>query len=396
MEQHGLKRNIPLYYLFQASRASLFFVAIWVVYQETYLSFEQIAFFGAFSWLVLILFELPTGIIGDLISRRISMSIGSALVGFAFLALLWPSYEIMFAYSILFGVGVSMISGSNSALLYDTLKQLNREDDYPRIAANTSLIFQTTAVVAILVGGYLYEFNIKIPYLLRGIVSIVGVIFPLLMIEPKIDTYKFSLKGYVKQTTQGIKEAFKSSYLSRLSLLFVLVGGFAMSNHRFFAQKFLVEINLDTVTRSWLSSGIKLTVGLLTLYLARNKKVFNSKYFILILPVLFVVTLIPVQFLSYPAVVIMIFGIAIPSGSFQIFIGYPLNKRFSSRYRATALSTLNLLASLVYVIAVYFGGVFAEANSVSSYYFLIGVASLVIVVPLALSLVLRRETRANS
>lgn len=346
------------------------------------MTYDRVAYFGALSWLIIVIFELPTGVLADLISRKYSTAIGSLIAGLGFITFLQPSYNQMYVYTLLFGIGTSMISGSAKALLFDSLKELKREDDYPKIAATSNAIFQITSLVAIAAGGYLYTINKSLPYALRGLVLILGGIIPLFMTEPHIDTYTFSLKNYIKQTKLGFLESFKTKYLSLLSLLFILVSGIGLANFRFFSIKFMMEIGMDAIARTWTEVGIKLIIAITTVLLTRNKKLFYNKYFLLFLPSVMVLTLIPIRYITSPLVFFFLLGIALPSVTKEVFIGYHLNKDFTSKYRATALSTLNLLVSLLYSIVVYFGGKFVVGNSVGEYYYYVGFLFLIVVVPL--------------
>ena len=49
---------------------------VWVAYQLSLISYPQMAFAAAGSYLVQILFELPSGAIADLLGRRKTMIIG--------------------------------------------------------------------------------------------------------------------------------------------------------------------------------------------------------------------------------------------------------------------------------------------------------------------------------
>jgi len=111
------KKNILLYYIFIAGRAGLFFNSIWIAYQELFLSFEQIAFFVALIQIFIVIFELPTGVLADLISRRISMAIGVVLMGIGYLSILANSLLMMYVYALTYGIGLSMLSGADKALL---------------------------------------------------------------------------------------------------------------------------------------------------------------------------------------------------------------------------------------------------------------------------------------
>lgn len=387
-----LRHNILYSYFFAASRAGLFTVPMWVVYQQEFLSFPKIAFFASLLLILTIVFELPTGVLADLWGKRKTLILGAGLIGLGFILIgSTPSYPMMYIHVLLVGIGESFISGSFKALIFDRLKEEGHSEKYPHISANITFIFQIVATLTILVGGYIYDISNGLPYILRGMLALTGIPFLFLMKEPLIDTETFSLKGYINQTKIGIKEAFKNSYTTRLAILYIFVSGFAFSNHRFFSQPFMVESALDSIQRSWLASAIKLFIGFLTIYLAKRKKLFESKNFLLLLPIIMVVSLIPINFVSFPLAIIFLVGIAFPSGTSDIFIGYPVNQQISSKYRATALSTLNMFALFVFAAGNYIGGLISDRYSVGFYYSVVGIFILVFIIPLTLNIIATQQ-----
>ena len=67
-------------------------------------------------------FEIPTGVVADVHSRRTSMIVGSALVGSAFIVVgLFPDFTIILAAQVLFGVGATFQSGASEAWIADEL-----------------------------------------------------------------------------------------------------------------------------------------------------------------------------------------------------------------------------------------------------------------------------------
>ena len=123
-----MKRNIPLYYFFTAMRAGLFFVPIWISYQSHFLNLTQIAFFASLQLTATLILELPTRVLADLIGKKYTLFIGTLINGISYLLLgLFPTPNTMIIYALLNGLGISFISGANSALLYDTLIDLDKK-----------------------------------------------------------------------------------------------------------------------------------------------------------------------------------------------------------------------------------------------------------------------------
>jgi len=75
LNKKDLSRNIPIFYIYNALGAGLFFVPIWVVYQQEFMTFSQMAFFNALFYIIILVFELPTGAFADLVGRKYSRKI---------------------------------------------------------------------------------------------------------------------------------------------------------------------------------------------------------------------------------------------------------------------------------------------------------------------------------
>jgi MFS family permease len=67
------------------------------------------------------LFEVPSGYVADIWGRKRAVLLGSFLNGLGFLSLLWADgYVDFLIYEFILGIGLSLISGADLALLYDS------------------------------------------------------------------------------------------------------------------------------------------------------------------------------------------------------------------------------------------------------------------------------------
>lgn len=123
-----IEHNIYKIYLIKAAR----WLMLTTPYVPLFLGENGIhksgfAFLAALQALVIIICEIPSGYLADVIGRKRTLIIG-ALLG----ALGYVIYSISFSFSgflvalIALGVGQSLISGSDSAMLYETLSALNK------------------------------------------------------------------------------------------------------------------------------------------------------------------------------------------------------------------------------------------------------------------------------
>ena len=82
----------------------------------------QLILVGTVLEATVFVFEIPTGVVSDVHSRRTSMIIGSALVGSAFIVVgLFPDFTIILTAQVLFGVGATFQSGASEAWIADEL-----------------------------------------------------------------------------------------------------------------------------------------------------------------------------------------------------------------------------------------------------------------------------------
>ncbi len=85
------------------------------------LSMNQVLQTQALFALTIALFEVPSGYLADIWGRRGTIVVGAAFFALGFLCLLWAdSFVDFLLYEVILGIGFSLISGADLALLYDT------------------------------------------------------------------------------------------------------------------------------------------------------------------------------------------------------------------------------------------------------------------------------------
>ena len=118
----SLQNNIRTIYLMGFFSSFLVVLPVFVpLLQGHGLSMSQVLQTQALFALTIALFEVPSGYFADLYGRRLAILIGAGLNAIGFLSLLWADSFLDFVvYEIILGVGFSLISGTDLALLYDT------------------------------------------------------------------------------------------------------------------------------------------------------------------------------------------------------------------------------------------------------------------------------------
>ena len=118
----SLQNNIRTIYLLGFFQHFMVVVPVFVpLLQGHGLSMSEVLQTQALFALTIALFEVPSGYLADIWGRRKAILVGSAFNAAGFISLLWAnSFEDFLVYEVLLGIGFSLISGADLALLYDT------------------------------------------------------------------------------------------------------------------------------------------------------------------------------------------------------------------------------------------------------------------------------------
>lgn len=201
--QAALQRNILLLRLFRPLLLSNAAIVPGLVpfFTEHGLSLTQIALLQAAFGLSLIWVELLTSALSDNRGRREILLFGSMLLVGAEASYALASGWIGFLLAeILLGIGYSLVSGVDRALLEESLRATNHQGEVQRELGWISHLEAWYVVVAFLIGGFLAEHvSTQAPFIF-GVIMFCGlVVVSLLFCEPPAD---FRRKGQEHVNTQ--------------------------------------------------------------------------------------------------------------------------------------------------------------------------------------------------
>ncbi|HEX3722550.1 MAG TPA: MFS transporter [Nitrolancea sp.] len=128
------------------------------------------------------LFEIPTGVVADVRSRRISIIIGLFLVGagFAFEGS-FPSLIPILIAQVIWGIGYTFTSGAREAWLAD---EVNDEARVGRIYLRGAQVGQMASIVGMLFSVALASIHVSVPMVVAGFgVMLLGVLMIFVMSE---------------------------------------------------------------------------------------------------------------------------------------------------------------------------------------------------------------------
>ncbi|EKD62432.1 MAG: major facilitator superfamily permease [uncultured bacterium] len=369
-----MKRNIKITYLLSYLKHSWFWIGIWVFY---YLRFTDYAGIGLIETVMIgtmSLSEIPTGAIGDLFGKRVTLFIGFFMESAGnFIMAFAPNFNVLVLSVIIMSFGGSMYSGTSEALAYDSLKQIGKERNYNKVTAN-SQSFQWIAVTLTgIIGGLLYKINPSYPFIASGIFFFIGALLCLLIHEPRIDTEKFSIRNFINQNKIGLRSLFINSEVKRLTLFLAAIGAIIVLSWEMLDGILGMEFGYDPLGLSVLSAVLFLAAAGASQLTAFLHERFGASKAIIFLAIITIVT-----FLVSPIAGLIIGGLSlILRSAVQTIIvnltSVVINENVESKYRATALSSFNMFKNLPYVLSAYLLGSLMDTITARNFAFVLGV-----------------------
>jgi MFS family permease len=199
-----MEKNILKFYWYRLTKFALFHIAIMVLfYQQRGLSFSQIMILQSFYYFAKVLSEVPTGALADRFGRKKSLVIGSFCHSSAYLLIFFSHSFIFFNLGeIIAGISMSFAYGADSALAYDSLKKLEREEEYQKIEGNAHSMRLLSFAIFAPIGGLLATINLALPYLASSIIIFFSGLLALTFIEPGKERSMVQSSGFQIDSTE--------------------------------------------------------------------------------------------------------------------------------------------------------------------------------------------------
>lgn len=231
----NLHKHNPLkvYLALRFSSALLFSVIVTVnlVYQATVVGLNplQLVLVGTMLETVSFLFEVPTGIVADVYSRKLSVMIGLLLIGLGFtFEGLFPYFGAVLIAQVIWGIGFTFVSGAREAWIADEEGEEKAGKAYSK-GSQMSLI---GSLIGIGISMALANVNIRLPIILGGILYSFQSLYLLFFMPEEnfhpVPVAKRETFGKMKETlVSGLKLVKQSPVLLTIVITGLIFGMFS-------------------------------------------------------------------------------------------------------------------------------------------------------------------------
>ncbi len=348
--------RIPLL-LFRTFLSSFFpamaFITVYMMH-DLGLSLLQIMLLQSVFRFSVAFFEVPTGVIGDKYSRKLSLITGSFLFILGWSIYLFKLKFIFYAFAeFLMGIAHAFKSGSDNALQYDTLKEDKLEKYYPKFVSMNRIAVLLASITGGLFSAIFYsKIGLRGIWLVSVFIVPVEILNLVLIKEPEINSNiskdKPNYSWYLKQMFTTLRP---NKFLQLLVFLLLI-----FSQVRYFAKWATQPLFLYFHVPIKYFGTILLTVisilGIILHYILikyKNKITLRFAGGILIANMLlFDIGMLLAKIVGPSAIILTIIVFRLISQEFESIFQSLIHPFISSEIRATVLSGISLMRSLIF------------------------------------------------
>lgn len=345
-------------------------------YQDNGLGMQEVFILQAIYSVAIVVLEIPSGYFADALGRKTTLIIGSVLgfMGYLVYSLSFGFWGFLVAEVVL-GFGQSLISGADSALLYDTLLQHKREKDYMKHEGRMISVGNFAEALAGIAGGLLAAISLRYPYYFQSLIAFAAVPAAFTLYEPKI--YGVAVKMSFAKIIGVVKFALIDSKRLRWNILYSSIVGASTLTMAWFVQPWFIKVDLPVTMFGVLWTLLNLSVGITALFAYKLERFFGVKPTVVGFSFVLAIGFFGAAFTESLWGLIFLFIFYMARGVATPVLKDYINRITSSDVRATVLSVRNFVIRIIFALWGPFYGWYIDAFSLQG---AIAIAGLVFVV----------------
>ncbi|OQY27371.1 MAG: hypothetical protein B6244_10965 [Candidatus Cloacimonetes bacterium 4572_55] len=365
-----LKENLWRYNFFAAMTFTPIMLPVIVLFwQENGLEMFDIFLLQSVFAVAVVLLEVPTGMVADRLGKRVSLIASSAflLTGMTTYALGFGFWIFLIA-ELLLSFGISLLSGADSAFLYDTLKRLDRTDEYQRIEGRARSIQLASVALCNLIGGFVGAYSYRMTLWLSAIGPFIALFTAFGFIEVNRPNTPRAFREGIASYSDLFGQSFHFVRKHRLIRWYILFSAVLTGSATWLLwlyQPYMRHCGLPIPMLGVAFTIFNLFAALVSRYAYRISDFFGQKKMVFVLMALQIFPLPALSFFIYPFSFLFILGHQAVRGILS-----PVMKSWILRYtyadkRATVLSMNSMGGRLFFAITALVVGFVTDRAGIS-------------------------------
>ena len=344
-----------------------------IFFQENGLSLQEVMILqGMYSFMVATM-EIPSGYLADVFGRKNTLILGGIFCFFGFLIIsLSFSFWYFIIGEIILGIGSSFISGADSAILYDSLAESKKENEYTKVEGVAYGIGNFSEAIAGICGGLLAEISLRLPWNVQVVVAGLIIPFTFLLVEPKKHQQNKLAKSF-KTIWQVVKFSLVENKTLKWLIILSSSIGFSTLSLAWFAQPYFKSIDMPLKYFGFAWAFLNLTTGFSSINAYRMQGLFSKDSFLILLSL---GISIPIFLLSKSTTIlglILITTVYIVRGLATPIMRTYINDLTPSNMRATVLSIRSFCIRVTFALMAPLMGWIVDIYSLGQSFLLLGI-----------------------
>nr|WP_276572179.1 MFS transporter [Geobacter sp. AOG1] len=379
----SLRRNVPLLYAFSFLQMTLFPMAVITLFWKDHigLSLSQILLLQSIFAVAMVVMEYPSGYISDRVGYRTALTFASFLgiVGWGFYTVATSFHDVLIA-EILLGISTSFISGTDSALLYESLKGTEEEPAYARFEGRSTGFGQTGEAAGALFAGVLYAHYPLLPFILQVGVWVLALLLTRGLTEPQRErNHQIS---HLQEALASARYVFIENRRLRAAILLSIALGLSSFYPVWLIQPYMRDAGVPLASFGPIWAGANLTVAICAFLSHRVRAFLGDRGMVLLLVLLVWGGFLGLGLAAGVWGFLFYYLLTAMRGMKGPFLLHAAQAEIPSVNRAGMLSLQSLCFRLLFALTGPLVGKYADARGVGETFRLLGIAFVLILPPL--------------
>lgn len=248
-----LKRSSRAYFLYYIATQAVFDRGIFILFLLSQgFTNGEVGLLQSVLFVTAFALEIPTGLLGDKYGRKKSVMTGLLVyIGYCFGVISFSGLTAFIGFYALYGLAMSLVSGSDRSLIFDLYKQKSRELDFIKLESLSRSVGSMVLGIAIILGGVLQTISWDMVYLAYAVSLVLSMVAISFVPEPKVKD------EYLEEDYSVIKSAGKYFFVgagrSQLPIiLFMSLVNFAYYPYFIFSQSAFKDLGVSVESVAWI------------------------------------------------------------------------------------------------------------------------------------------------
>lgn len=363
--------NIKRTYAYYALSGLMFGNTVFTVFMLSKgLSYSQVSIIEA-VFTAAIMLEILGGAFADIVGRKIAVllrcitiSVASLLFGFAYDA--WSFLIANFVW----GVGIALGAGADTALLYDSLKSAGKKKEFLKVFGTCRIFGFVAGMVGSVMGAYLYTVQQQLPFFAGAASSIVaGIVY--FSAHESVSQQKYSVAAHYKQILAGLKYTLLHAnirWLTGLGMMAAMYFSFA----GMIMSPYLLGSGFLMQHVGWIVALAMAVDALFTFFTERIHRFLGERTCFGLTISSYFVSSIGLAFVTGLPVLAFLFVKTFGTGFGTTFSEHYLQKHSQTRVRATVSSAEGFVEDLTMTLSLPLLGLLVDVTSINTTFLILG------------------------